>query len=157
MEIRPINPSDIPAIHQAAESLWGSYIIVVHLEQYNYDDLPGFVAFIDNTLAGFLYYEIRENICEALTLAALIENQGVGTALMTAVEHFAAEKQCTHLQVATTNDNIYAIGFYQYLGFQIKEVFPGRIDLARKIKPSIPMFGENGIPIQDEVLLEKEL
>lgn len=157
MEIRPIISSDIPAIHQAVEFLWGSHIIVVHLEQYNCDDLPGFAAFIDDALAGFLHYEIRGNVCEALTLAAITEGHGVGTTLMTAVEHFAAEKHCTHLQVTTTNDNVNAIGFYQHLGFQIKEVFPGRIALARKIKPSIPIIGENGIPIQDEVLLEKEL
>lgn len=157
MRIRPINPSDIPAIHQTVESLWGSPFIVVHLEQYNCDDLPGFSAFIGDSLAGFLHYEIRGNICEVLTLAALTDGRGVGTALMAAVEHFAAEKHCTHLQVATTNDNLHAIGFYKHLGFQIKEVYLSRIALARKIKPSIPMIGENGLPIQDEILLEKEL
>jgi len=157
MNIRPINPSDIPAIHQAVEALWGSHIIVVHLEQYNCDELPGFTAIIDEELVGFLHYEIRETICEVLTLAALIEGQGIGTALMSAIERFAAENQCTHLQVATTNDNLHAIAFYQHRGFQIKKIFPGRIDQARKIKPTLPMIGENGIPIQDEILLEKDL
>ncbi len=49
------------------------------------------------------------------------------------------------------------LGSTKHLGFQIKEVYPGRIALARKIKPSIPKIGENGLPIQDEILLEKEL
>ncbi len=80
MRIRPINPSDIPAIHQTVESLWGSPFIVVHLEQYNCDDLPGFSAIIGDSLAGFLHYEIRGNICEVLTLAALTDGRGVGTA-----------------------------------------------------------------------------
>ena len=157
MKIRPINPSDIPAIHQAVEAFWGSHMIVAHLEQYNCDELPGFAAFMADDLAGFLHYEIRKNICEVLTLAALINGQGIGTALIVAIEQFAVEKHCVRLEVVTTNDNLHAIGFYQHRGFTIKEIFPGRINLARKLKPAIPLIGENGIPIQDEILLEKDL
>lgn len=157
MKIRPINPSDIPLIHQAVKAFWGSHIIVAHLERYNCDDLPGFAAFVDNTLAGFLHYEIKGHILEILTLAAIKGGQGIGTTLINTIEQFATEKHCTHLQVVTTNDNLQAIAFYQHRGFIVKEIFPGRIDLAREIKPSIPLVGENGIPIQDEILFEKEL
>ena len=157
MDIRPINPTDIPKIHQTVEALWGSHIVIVHLERYNCDELPGFAAFIDGDLAGFLHYELRDSVCEIMTLAALSEGQGVGTALIAAIETFATEHHCSHLQVATTNDNLHAIAFYQHRGFQIKEIIPGLIDLARELKPSIPLIGENGIPIQDEILLEKEL
>lgn len=157
MNIRPINPSDIPKIHPAVESFWGSHIIVVHLERYNCDELPGFAAFLDEDLIGFLHYEIRENVCEILTLAALAEGQGVGTALTSTIEKVATENQCDWLQVTTTNDNLHALTFYQHRGFYIKEIFQGRIELARRMKPGIPMVGENGIPIQDEILLEKDL
>ncbi|MBG0771668.1 MAG: GNAT family N-acetyltransferase [Anaerolineaceae bacterium] len=157
IEINPIEPADIPAIHQAVEDLWGSHVIVVHLEQYNCDDLPGFAAFIEGDLAGFLHYEIRDAVCEVMTLASLTDTRGIGTALMSAAERIAAENHCTLLQVTTTNDNLHAIAFYQHRGFRIKEVFPRRIEQARKIKPSIPLIGENGIPIEDEILLEKEL
>jgi hypothetical protein len=57
----------------------------------------------------------------------------------------------------TTNDNLHALGFYQRRGFHLNQVFPGRVDQARKIKPSIPEIGENGIPIRDEIRLEKDL
>lgn len=157
MKIRPINSSDIPTIHRAVEALWGSPVLVVHLEQYNCDELPGLAAFLEGDLAGFLHYEIKEDTCEILTLAALTEGQGIGSALISSIEKLAAEKQCNRLLVATTNDNVHAIKFYQHRGFQIREVFWGRINLARKIKPTIPMIGENGIPIQDEILLEKDL
>jgi GNAT superfamily N-acetyltransferase len=157
MKIRPINPSDIPAIHQAVEALWGSPILVVHLKQYNCDELPGLAAFLEGDLAGFLHYEIKEDACEILTLAALTEGQGIGTALISAIEKYAAERHCNRILVATTNDNLHAIKFYQHRGFQLKEVFWGRINLARRMKPSIPTIGENGIPIQDEILLEKDL
>jgi len=157
IEIHPIEPTDIPAIHQAVETLWGSHVIIVHLEQYNCDDLPGFAAYIEGDLVGFLHYEIRDEVCEVMTLASLTNTRGIGTALMSAAERIAAEENCTCLQVTTTNDNLHAIAFYQHRGFRIKEVYPGRIEQARKIKPSIPLIGESSIPIEDEILLEKEL
>ncbi len=157
MRIRPINPSDIPAIHQTVESLWGSPIIVVHLEQYNCDDLPGFCAIIGDSLAWLFALRNQRKYLRSSDPGRINRWSRRWHSLMAAVEHFAAEKQCAHLQVATTNDNLPAIGFYKHLGFQIKEVYPGRIALARKIKPSIPMIGENGLSILDEILLEKEL
>lgn len=37
------------------------------------------------------------------------------------------------------------------------EVYPNAVDKAREIKPSIPLFSEQGIPIRDEILLEKHV
>lgn len=55
----------------------------------------------------------------------------------------------------TTNDNLNALGFYQKRGFRIKAVYPGAVDEARRIKPEIPLAASNGIPIRDEIELEK--
>lgn len=36
----------------------------------------------------------------------------------------------------------------------MREIRPGAIDDARKIKPEIPEFGDDGIPMRDEVAME---
>ena len=54
----------------------------------------------------------------------------------------------------TTNDNLCAIGFYQIIGMRIARVGINAIDAARRLKPQIPMTGENGIPIRDEIEFE---
>ena len=156
-QIRPMDASDRNSVRQAVEAFWGSVVIIAHLESFNCDTLPGFVAQRDAALVGFLHYQIDGEACEVLTLAALTPRQGVGSALMAAIEAHARTQGCTRLHLVTTNDNREALAFYQNRGFHIKTVFPGRINAARKIKPSIPKIAENGIPIEDEILLEKTL
>jgi hypothetical protein len=39
----------------------------------------------------------------------------------------------------------------------VKAIHAGAVDAARKIKPQIPLVGENGIPIHDEIEMEKNL
>jgi ribosomal protein S18 acetylase RimI-like enzyme len=139
------------------EDLWGGALIVAHLERFDCDHMPGFAAFMKGQLAGFLHYRIVSQDCEILTLAALVENQGVGSALLAKMENYARETGCTRLHLVTTNDNRHALTFYQHRGYQVTAIFPGRINEARKLKPSLPLLGENGIPIEDEILLEKGL
>ena len=59
------------------------------------------------------------------------------------------------LRVTTTNDNLDALRFYQRRGFRIIAVRPGAVDESRRIKPSISAIGEYGIPIRDEIELER--
>jgi hypothetical protein len=61
------------------------------------------------------------------------------------------------LWLITSNDNLNAIRFYQRRGMRLTAVHRGAIDEARQIKPSIPLIGEHGIPIHDELELELRL
>ena len=56
--------------------------------------------------------------------------------------------------LVTTNDNLAALGFYQRRGCGCGAVHRGAVDEARTLKPEIPLIGENGIPIHDELELE---
>ncbi|MNP70506.1 putative acetyltransferase [compost metagenome] len=87
----------------------------------------------------------------------MVENKGTGTALIKRVEKEAVEKGCQQLSLITTNDNLYALGFYQKRGFRLLEIFPNAVEKAREIKPRIPLIADNGIPIQDEILLRKSI
>jgi ribosomal protein S18 acetylase RimI-like enzyme len=70
---------------------------------------------------------------------------------------FAREKGCASLFLVTTNDNTNALRFYQKLGFHMRALHPDIISEYRKIKPEIPLKGEDGIPICDEIELEMDL
>ena len=87
----------------------------------------------------------------------MIENQGVGSALLQQAEAFAAQHGCVTIRLITTNDNLHALRFYQKRGYQIVKVFPNAVEKARQRKPSIPLVGADGIPIRDELLLTKQL
>lgn len=157
IQIQKISPDDRPEINVLACDLWGSSLIIAHLKRYDVDQLPGFKALIDHQLAGFIHYEIAEDACEILTLASLQEGRGAGSALVQAVEDLARSQGCRRLHLVTTNDNLHALGFYQRRGFHLSRLFPGRMQQARQMKPSIPEIGAGGIPIRDEIRLEKIL
>jgi ribosomal protein S18 acetylase RimI-like enzyme len=75
-----------------------------------------------------------------------------------AVEQAAAERGCRRLWVLTTNDNVDALRFYQRRGFRLAELHPGAVDDSRaRLKPEIPEAGEHGIPLRDELVLDKEV
>jgi ribosomal protein S18 acetylase RimI-like enzyme len=61
------------------------------------------------------------------------------------------------LKLITTNDNLQALKFYQKRGFRLMEICQNAVEEARKIKPEIPKVGYYGIPIVDEILLEKRI
>lgn len=118
---------------------------------------PALVAERHGRFAGLLTYVPGDGECEILTLHATERGQGVGTALIEAVERVAVERGCGRLWVLTTNDNVDALRFYQRRGFRLARLNPGAVDRAREgLKPEIPTHGNHGIPIRDEVILEKQ-
>jgi hypothetical protein len=65
---------------------------------------------------------------------------------------------CRRPWLVTTNDNLDALRFYQRRGFRLAEPHDGAVDRSREtLKPSIPEVGEYGIPIRDELVLERAL
>jgi GNAT superfamily N-acetyltransferase len=155
--ISKITKDDISAIQTVAAEFWGSPVIIAHGQSYQIDQLPGYKAVLSGQLAGFLHFEIRGEYCEILTLVSLNEGRGIGTALLNHIETLAKEKSVRLIHLVTTNDNLHALGFYQRRGYHIAAVFPGQIEVSRQLKASIPLIGDNNIPIRDEIRLEKAL
>jgi GNAT superfamily N-acetyltransferase len=121
-------------------------------------DHPALLAERDGRLAGVLTYVIRGDDCEILTLHASERGRGAGTALVEAVERLAAEHGCRRLWVLTTNDNVDALRFYQRRAFRLAELHRGAVDDSRaRLKPELPEVGDHGIPLRDELVLDKEL
>ena len=47
-----------------------------------------------------------------------------------------------------------ALRFYQKRGFELFAIHRNALDISRKLKPEIPMIGNDGIPLRDEIELE---
>ena len=94
--------------------------------------------------------------CEILTLHADEQWRGAGTALIEVAGQLARRQGCARLWVITTNDNVDALRFYQRRGFCLVEVHRGAVDRSRAaLKPEIPAAGAYGIPLRDEIELER--
>ena len=136
---------------------WGSHMIVTRGRIHDASALPGYAAFLGEDIVGLITYNIEKGNCEIVSLNSSIQGIGIGTALMKAVEMQANEQKCARLWLITTNDNQPAIGFYQRRGYRIAAVHRDAIKNSRKIKPEIPLYGIDGIPIRDEIELELDL
>ena len=55
----------------------------------------------------------------------------------------------------TTNDYRAARRFYQRCGYRLAALHVRVVDEARRPKPSIPLVGADGLPLHDELELEK--
>ncbi|WP_044338780.1 GNAT family N-acetyltransferase [Rossellomorea aquimaris] len=137
---------------------WGSPKMVISSGIYDCSTLDGFVVLNeDREIIGLITYIFRDGECEIISLDSLEERKGIGTALMKKVEKVAAENHCKRITLITTNDNLLALKFYQKRGYMISHIHRFAVEKARKVKPEIPLIGNDGIPIRDEIRLECDL
>lgn len=152
--IRPIQPDDRQWVAQFIQEHWGSEEVIVHETVYFPHQLPGFIAILDGEKIGLLTYHLDKKNCEIVTLNSLRPNAGIGTALIESIKDTAQQSGCQRLSVTTTNDNLNALRFYQKRGFVLSAIRPNALEKSRQRKPEIPLIGENGIPLRDEIELE---
>jgi len=157
LEIRPLAGDDRDWVERLIVARWGDSIVTGRGGVWRPAGLPGFAAFRGGDCVGLVTYEIDGDACEVVTIDALEEGHGIGTALLNAVVEAAREAGCARVQLLTTNNNLRALAFYQKRGFRLVALVPGAIDEQRSMKPSIPLVDSAGLPIRDELHLELEL
>jgi len=155
--IREPRPEERAWVARFLTQSWGSTTLVSRGHAYDGLELPALVAVLDGEIVGLATFRCADGECELVTLDALREGQGVGSALLSAAGQEAGRRGCDRLWLITSNDNLKAIRFYQRRGMRLVAVHRGAIDEARRIKPSIPLIGEHGIPIHDELEFELAL
>ena len=89
MEIRQLADADRGWVERLIVERWGTGGVVGRGRVWNPAELPGFAAFEDERCVGLVTYELDEEACEVVTLDALEEGRGIGTALLRAVEDMA--------------------------------------------------------------------
>ncbi|MFH1468194.1 MAG: GNAT family N-acetyltransferase [Pseudomonadota bacterium] len=154
--VQPLTATDRPALLALVREHWGEERIVSRGRAHDVRVLEGLVA-RGTAEVGFALYRREGAEAELVLLHALPAGHGLGTALVEAlVEHLAAAG-VARLWLITTNDNLDALRFYQRRGFSLVAVHRRALDRSRLLKPSIPLTGPNGIPLRDEIELERLL
>ncbi len=154
LTILPVDMDDRPRVGEFMRAHWGGEQMVVHDAVFNPAELPGFIARLGSEMVGLVTYHISGNECELISLDSLREGLGVGAALLERVKQAAITAGCRRMCLTTTNDNLNALRFYQKRGFRLAKLLPGAVERSRAIKPSIPLIGDHGIPLRDELELE---
>jgi len=154
LRVRVLRPDEHPWLEQELNRRWGSTQLVSRGRAHNASKLPAFVCQAAEKTVGVATIDIHDRQCELVNLNAFTPGRGIGSALLTAVVTEARRLECDRVWLITTNDNLRALRFYQRRGLRLAAVHRDAADEARRIKPSLPLVGEHGIPIHDELELE---
>jgi ribosomal protein S18 acetylase RimI-like enzyme len=112
------------------------------------------VADMEGEISGALAWQRREGALQIVALATepMWQRSGVGGHLVAEAELVARREGLHRIVVATTNDNLPALYFYQRRGYRIAEVVP---DGALQYPEGSQTSGFAEIPARDELRLEK--
>jgi GNAT superfamily N-acetyltransferase len=157
--IRALKEADRELVAAFYRGRWGSERVVSRGRVFDIAELPGFASLSDagDEITGLVTYIVEGEQCEVVSLDAVEQGVGVGTALLERAVEAARAAGCRQVQLITTNDNMRALRFYQRRGFRLVALHPGALERSRELKPEIPTTGLHGIPLSDELVLARDL
>ena len=153
-QVRPLTEDERDWVAALLKEWWAGPKIVTRGKVHYADKYPGFIAIKDDKPAGLITYNLVGKNCEVVTMNSLVEKIGIGSALLDAVKDTAKKEGCQRLWLITSNDNTRALRFYQKYGLVLVAVYRNAIQQLRQSKPDIPLTGNDGIEIRDEIELE---
>jgi ribosomal protein S18 acetylase RimI-like enzyme len=151
---RALEPRDRDWVAAMLTAAWGSTLVARRGEVLDAATYPGFLVECVRGRIGLAIRSVVDAEYEVLSLTALVEGEGVGTALMKACFAEARSLGCRRVWLTTTNNNTSAIAFYQRLGMRQCDYRPGAVALARQVKPSIPLRDAADVAIEHELDFE---
>jgi ribosomal protein S18 acetylase RimI-like enzyme len=154
VKIRPRTELDDQWIADRFVEEWGATFVVSRGRRLDAEQLPALIAEVGDQKCGLATYHTAAGETELVSLNAFVPQQGVGTALLAATIEEARAAGSRRLWLITTNDNLDALRFYQRRGLRLVAVHPGAVDESRKLKPEIPLTGDYGIRVHDEIEVE---
>ncbi|HEX4838641.1 MAG TPA: GNAT family N-acetyltransferase [Solirubrobacteraceae bacterium] len=157
LHVRPLGDDERPWLEEHLARSWGSCEIVNRGHVHDAARLPALVCLAREHVLGVATFHIRDGQCELVTLNVLRKHRGVGSALLAAIAVEATRQGCHRVWLVATNDNLNALRFYQRRNMRLVAVHRGAVDDARSVKSSIPVVGDYGIPMHDELELELSL
>ncbi|MGD0779504.1 MAG: GNAT family N-acetyltransferase [Dehalococcoidales bacterium] len=152
--IRPLNEGDRTWAADLLKEWWAGPKVISRGKVHYPDKYPGFIALVEGKPAGLVTYNIAGKDCEIVTMNSLVEKIGIGSALIDAVKKAAIAAGCHRVWLITTNDNTAALRFYQKYGLKLVTVHRNAVEQSRRLKADIPLTGNDGIEIRDEIELE---
>ncbi len=157
VKIAPASPDDWQWILANSESVGGPTVVsrgILH----TLAEHAGFVATDHGERIGFAILRFSEDDPELLAIASVTQRRGVGTELIKHCEDICKANNHARIWLCTTNDNLGAIRFYQRRGYSLSELRSGAFEEVKRLKNiQGEIVGDFGIPIRDELTLEKHL
>lgn len=154
IHVRSIESEDRPWVVRRLEDAFADLSVARKGVLIDASILPGFVAIDGAKPIGVLTYKVTDGECEVVAIISTQKGRGIGRALMDAVRKHAETAGYRRLWLITTNDNTRALRFYQKWGMELCCFYRHGVRRSRKVKPSIPKRGADGIPLDHELELE---
>ena len=153
--VREATDEDRAAARELFEQDFGRTKIVAFGEVVDIDAMPALVAVMHSDPSGALAYRLHGDALHIVALATdpMWQRSGVGGYLVAEAELLARRLALARLVVSTTNDNLPALYFYQRRGYRLTDLVPNNV-IAHTHEEQ-PGFA--GIPVRDEIRLEKRL
>ncbi len=154
--VREASPADATATLELFQRDFRRTEVLAFGEIMDLAVLPAVVDEMKQEIAGALAYRLLPRALQIVALATdpLWQRAGVGGYLVAEVELMARRQQRGRVIFCTSNDNLPALYFYQRRGYRITELVPGA--MLPHVKPAFAC-GFAGIPVRDEIRLEKTL
>ena len=153
--VREATDADHAAARELFQRDFGRTQIVAFGEVMNVDEMPALVAVENAGPSGALAYRLLGDALHIVALATdpMWQRSGVGAYLVAEAELLARRLKLTRVVVATTNDNLPGLYFYQRRGYHLTDLVPEGVITRTHQQPA----GFAGIPVRDEIRLEKRL
>ena len=153
--VREATDTDRAAVRELFARDFGRTQIVAFGEVMDIDAMPALVAIQFAGISGALAYRLLGGALHIVALATdpMSQRSGVGGHLLAETELLARRLGLKRLIVSTSNDNLPALYFYQRRGYRLTDLVPDSIIALTKHE----VAGFAGIPVRDEVRLEKRI
>lgn len=153
--VREATDADRAAARELFQRDFGRTHIVAFGEVMDVDQMPALVAVVHTEPSGALAYRLLGDALHIVALATdpMWQRSGVGAYLVAEAELLARRLKLVRIVVATTNDNLPALYFYQRRGYRLTDLVPESIVTHTHQQQA----GFAGIPVRDEIRLEKKL
>lgn len=154
--VRPMEERERVAVDDLFRRDFGRTRLIAFGEQVQLETAECIVAVMESEIAGSLAHRARDSALQVLALATdpMWQRSGVGAYLIAEAELIARRQHLNRVIVATTNDNLPSLYFYQRHGYRITGVI---VDAVPQHFQQDAVVGFGGIPIRDEIHLEKDL
>jgi len=155
LTVRPATAADYDRVKELALYFWDEIEADCFGREYDVLACPAFLACDGTDIVGMASYAVEPGwdavVLVMLNVLPACQDRDGGSALITALVAEAARLGRARILVATSNDDLLALAFYQRHGFHLVELIPGAV--ARHHGGELAGFA--GIPIRDEIRLER--
>jgi GNAT superfamily N-acetyltransferase len=153
--VREATDADRTAARELFQHDFGRTKIVAFGEVMDVDQMPALVAVLTTDPCGALAYRLLGEALHVVALATdpMWQRSSVGGHLIAEAELLARRLNLRRVVVATTNDNLPALYFYQRRGYRLTDLVPKSVVAHTHQEQA----GFAGIPVRDEIRLEKRI